>query len=91
MKEVKGDKSTRVIIHIYMEISQGNSLCSYYYLELKRHAFYFIISLFSPTKSENRREEQVLPRGKGWHQWERGHFGKRGLEGEHSAIKCLHM
>jgi hypothetical protein len=25
---------------------------------------------FSPTKLENRRVEQVLPRGEGWYQWE---------------------
>jgi hypothetical protein len=47
-----------------MEISQGNSLCSYLYLKLKCHVFHLIFSLFSPTKSENRKEEQVLPRGR---------------------------
>jgi hypothetical protein len=29
-----------------------------------------IFSLFSPTKLENMRAEQVLPRGEGWYQWE---------------------
>jgi hypothetical protein len=53
-----------------MEISQGNSLCSYVYLKLKCYGFCFIYSLFSPTKLENRRVEQVLPKGEGWHQWE---------------------
>jgi hypothetical protein len=91
MKKIRGAKPIGVMIHTYKEISQGNSLFSYLYHKPKCHVFCFICSLFSPTKSENRREEQVLPRGKGWHQWERGHFGKRGLEGEHSAIKCLHM
>jgi hypothetical protein len=39
-------------MHIYMEVPQGNSLCSY----LKKAK----ISDFSSTKSENRRAEQVL-------------------------------
>jgi hypothetical protein len=34
--------------------------------------FVFIFSLFSSTKLENRREEQVLPRTEGWCQWEQG-------------------
>jgi hypothetical protein len=29
MKKNRGDKTIQVIIHIYMEMSQGNSLCSY--------------------------------------------------------------
>jgi hypothetical protein len=47
MKKNKGDEPIGVLMHIYMEMSQGNSLCSYLYL-------------FSSTKSENRREDQVL-------------------------------
>jgi hypothetical protein len=38
----------------------------------------FSFSLFSSTKPEDRRVEQVLPSGKGWHQWDGGDFGKRG-------------
>jgi hypothetical protein len=46
-----------------MEISQGNSLYRYLYLkQAKCHAF-LIFYLFSSTKLENRKEEQVLPRG----------------------------
>jgi hypothetical protein len=40
--------------------------------------FYFIFSLFSSTKLENKREEQVLPRWKGWRQWKGGVLGERG-------------
>jgi hypothetical protein len=29
-KKVRGDEPVWVIIHIYMEMSQGNSLCSYF-------------------------------------------------------------
>jgi hypothetical protein len=32
--------------------------------------FFFIFFLSSSTKSEDRKEEQFLPRGEGWHQWE---------------------
>jgi hypothetical protein len=51
------------MIHTYMEISQGKPLCNYLYLKLK--CVLFIFSLFSPTKSENRREKR-------WHQREAG-------------------
>jgi hypothetical protein len=64
MKKIREDKPTGVIIHTYMEVSQGNSLCSYLYLKLKCHDFHFIFSL---TKSENRKEEQVLSSGEGWY------------------------
>jgi hypothetical protein len=43
-----------------MEISQGKSLCSYLYLKLKCHVFILSFVFFFPTKTENRREEQVL-------------------------------
>jgi hypothetical protein len=36
MKKIRGDKPIGVIIHVYMEISQGNSLCSYLYLKIQR-------------------------------------------------------
>jgi hypothetical protein len=44
-----------VTIHKDMEISQGNSLCSYLYVKLKCIVFHFIFSLFCPTKSEEGR------------------------------------
>jgi hypothetical protein len=59
MKKIRGDKPIGVIIQTYLEISQENSLCSYLYLKLKCHVSHFI---FSPTKLENRRADQVLPR-----------------------------
>jgi hypothetical protein len=33
MKTIRGDKPIGVIIHLYKEISQRNSLCSYLYLK----------------------------------------------------------
>jgi hypothetical protein len=47
-----------------MKISQRNSLCSYLYLkQAKMSCFRFIFSLFSSTKSENLRTEQVSSEG----------------------------
>jgi hypothetical protein len=46
MKKIRGDKPTGVIIHTYMEISQGNSLCSYLNLKQAKMSC-FTFSLFS--------------------------------------------
>jgi hypothetical protein len=72
MKKIIGDKPIGVLIHIYREISQGNSLCSYLYLKQAKSSF-----LFSSTKSEIRRAEQVLSRGD-WYQWEGASGRERG-------------
>jgi hypothetical protein len=76
---------------MYMEISQGNSLCSYLYLKQAKVSFF---PLLSSTKSENRKAEQVLPGAGewGWYQcsWEGGR--ERGQEDEHStktAYTCM--
>jgi hypothetical protein len=49
MKKNRGNETIRIIIHIYMEVSQGN------YLKQAKMSFYF-----SSTKSENRWVEQIL-------------------------------
>jgi hypothetical protein len=59
MKKIRGDKPIEVIIHICMEISLGNSLCSYLYFKQAKKVFLFIFYLFSSTKSEKKR---VLPK-----------------------------
>jgi hypothetical protein len=60
MKKIRGVKPVGVIIHTYMEISQGNSLCSCLYLkQAKMSCFSFYLS---PIKSENMRAGQVLSR-----------------------------
>jgi hypothetical protein len=63
-----------------METSQGNSLknvnkATFLSNNLKCHVFHF---LFSSTKLENRRIEEVLHREEGWHQWEGGGVGEKG-------------
>jgi hypothetical protein len=74
------------IIHICMGTTQGISLCSYLYLKLaKCHVSHFIFYVFSFTKSENWRAEQVLSGGVGT--VEGGQWQKRGYENEHGANK----
>jgi hypothetical protein len=51
---------------MFMEATQGISLYSYLHLKLaKTLCFPFILYVFSSTKSENKRVEQVLPGGGG--------------------------
>jgi hypothetical protein len=59
MKKNKGVGSIWVLIHIYIEMSQGNSLCSY--LKQAKMSFFFLF--FSSTKLENRRVEEVCVLG----------------------------
>jgi hypothetical protein len=51
----KIEEPNQAIIHMYMELPQENSLCNY----LKHAKCYFFFLSFA--KSENKREEQVLP------------------------------
>jgi hypothetical protein len=62
MKKIRGGKSIGVTIYLYMETSQGNSLCSYLYHKQKCHVFLFLFFFF--IKSDNRRAEQVCPVGR---------------------------
>jgi hypothetical protein len=60
MKKIREDKPVGVITHICMELSQGNSLCSYLYLKQAKiscFSFYF----FLLQNWRNRKAEQVLP------------------------------
>jgi hypothetical protein len=65
------------IMHIYMEVSQGNSVCSNLSLKQAKMSFFF---LFSCAKSENKRVEQVLSRevvGTTWREEVVGKGGRR--------------
>jgi hypothetical protein len=59
MKKIRGHEPIGVIIHIYMEIPQGNSLYNYLYLQQSKISTFFS---FPSTKSENRKAEQFLSR-----------------------------
>jgi hypothetical protein len=43
VRKIRGDEPIWVIIHIYMEISQGNSLCSYLKQNKNVIFFFYII------------------------------------------------
>jgi hypothetical protein len=63
------DEPLWAVIHMCMETTQGISLYSYLHLKLQKyHVFLIIFYVFSSTKSENKRVEQVLPGGGGWGQ-----------------------
>jgi hypothetical protein len=62
MKKISGDKPIGITIHVYMKISQGNScVATCISNKQKCHVFLFVFSLFSSTRLENRKAEQVLP------------------------------
>jgi hypothetical protein len=75
-------------VHICVEISQGNSQCSYLCLkQAKMSCFSFY--LFSFTKSEQR-VEQVLQGGGLGTSWGREVAGKEGRR-VNMVQKCVHM
>jgi hypothetical protein len=66
MKKITVEKSFGFIIHIDFEMYHGNTLCHTFISNKEKcHVFLFIFSLFSTTKLENRRAEQLLPCGGG--------------------------
>jgi hypothetical protein len=75
VKKNRVDEPIQAILHIYMEMSQGKSLCSHLKQAKK--------TLFCFTKSENKKAERVLPGALvpvGW-----GGGRERVWEGEYSA------
>jgi hypothetical protein len=58
MEKIREDEPIRVIIHTYMEILQGNSLCSYLYLKQTKVSFFFFY------KNGEKEGRQILPRGR---------------------------
>jgi hypothetical protein len=85
MKKIKGDEPMGVITDLYMEISQGNSLCSFIYLkQAKMSCFSFLSFLFFLLQSQR---TVVLPRGVHWHQRKGGIVGESGQEGEYNEMR----
>jgi hypothetical protein len=63
MRKIKRDKPIGVIIHTYMEISQGNSPCSYIYLKkAKMSSSLFIFYLFSSINQRTGGQNRSCPR-----------------------------
>jgi hypothetical protein len=75
MKKIRGDKPSGVIIHTYMKISQGNSMCTYLYLKLKCHTFIFFLLQNQRTGGWNR---SCLGWGKGLGNSESGEVAGKG-------------
>jgi hypothetical protein len=75
MKKIGRDKPIGLIPHVYREISQGNSLCSYFYLKQANIIIFFFLSFFFYKI----REQEVgtsLPVGGGVGTNERGRWWK---------------
>jgi hypothetical protein len=63
-----------------MEISQGNSLCSYLYLkQAKMSCFSFYLLSFFFYKTRELESGTCAAQGQGWHQWEERGIGKWGM------------
>jgi hypothetical protein len=66
MKKIRREKPIGIIIHIYMDISQGSYLCGYlYFKQAKMSVFFFFLH-----KSKEQETEQVLSKSGYWYQWE---------------------
>jgi hypothetical protein len=98
---MEGMNQTRVhCIHIWKCHSKtictaitNNYILICLYLKLaKHHVFLLIFYVFSFTKSENRRAEQVLlGEGRKWHQWEGGSGRERDRRMNTTQIMCTHV
>jgi hypothetical protein len=76
VKRNRGEEPFGVVIRVCMEISQGDSLCSYLYFKLaKTSCFSFYLLSFCFYKIEQE-AEQVLGGGD-WQQWKGGGGGER--------------
>jgi hypothetical protein len=79
MKKIRGDKAIEVLTHIYMEIPQGNSLCSYLYLkQVKMSCFLFYLLSFLFYKIGEQEGRTSPSQGEGLRPVEGGGIGERG-------------
>jgi hypothetical protein len=74
MKKNRGDEPIRVITHVYIEISQGNSLCSYLYLKKAKMSFFSFF--FYKIREQGGRTGPV-----GGYQWDGSGSRERGQVG----------
>jgi hypothetical protein len=65
MKKNRGNNPIEVIIHIYMEISQGNSLSSYLYNKQAKMLFFSFVFYKIGEQEGGTRAAQGS-----WYQWE---------------------
>jgi hypothetical protein len=95
IEKIRGDEPNEVLIHVNMEISQGNSLCIYLSLTRKKSCFSFALFFFFFCKiGEQDRRTGILWGGDGgsWYQHEGRSSEDRELEGEYfTKKKCVHQ
>jgi hypothetical protein len=94
MKKIRGDKPIWLIIHIFMQISQENSLGSYLYpSKLKCQVCLFVCFLFSFFFYKIREQEGGTSpdQGGGWHQWEEEGVGEKGSRVNTVQKICTHV
>jgi hypothetical protein len=63
MKKIRRYKLIGVIIHTYMEISQGNSLCSFLYLKQPKMSYFLFYFFFYFYKIREQEGEASLAQG----------------------------
>jgi hypothetical protein len=87
MRKIKGDKPVGVIIHIYMEISQGTSLCNYPNLkQVSCFSFLSFLFFFYKLREQEGRTGPVQRGGLLWGRWE-----VVGKADKRVNKKCVHM
>jgi hypothetical protein len=89
MKKNRGDEAIQIIIHIYLEMLQGNFPC---YLKQAKAKMSFI--WFSSTKLRKRKVEKVLWGGGGVNVGTSGRGGGSGEVGGEKVKEgeyCVHM
>jgi hypothetical protein len=94
VKRIRGDEPIGVVIYVIMEISQGNSPCSYLYLKLvKTSWFSFLSFIFFLLQNQRKggRNRSHPGEGDAWHQWERGGSGERGRRKNMVQTMCTHV
>jgi hypothetical protein len=84
MKKIRVDKPFGVIVHIYMEISQGNSLCSYLYPN-KQKCHFFIYKIREQEGRTGPAQEMRAGTSR------RGEVVGKGGWMVNTVQKCVHM
>jgi hypothetical protein len=92
MKKIRGGKPFRVIIHIYMELSQGNSLSTTFFSNrLKFHVFRFIFFFFLLQNQRTGGQNKSCPGDKVGTSGRGEVMGKGSRRMNVLQKKCVHM
>jgi hypothetical protein len=83
MKKIRADKPIGIIIHMFLEILQGNSLCNYLYLKQAKMLGIFFFFLLQNRRTGGQNRSSLRVQGGGWYQWRDGRVRRQ--EDEYSA------